>query len=102
MTLSSSADRRAARRSRRVQSPFAQSPFRRIQNHFPPLEVITAEQVEQLHEASMEILEQIGIVFMDAESLDLWEKAGARVRKSRCKRGGMSRGLLSGTTLHLS
>jgi trimethylamine--corrinoid protein Co-methyltransferase len=30
----------------------------------------------------MQILEEIGIAFMDAESLDLWEKAGARVDHS--------------------
>ncbi len=79
MSAISSADRRAARRHRRSQSPFAQIPFRTIQNHFPPLEVVTPEQVEQLHEASMQILENIGIVFMDAEALDLWAKAGAKV-----------------------
>jgi trimethylamine---corrinoid protein Co-methyltransferase len=79
MTLASSAERRAARRTRRTQSPFAAIPFRRLQNRFSPLEVITPDQVEQLHEASLHILENIGIVFMDAETLDLWEKAGARV-----------------------
>ena len=79
MTLTASADRRAARRARRAQSPFAQIPFGRIQNHFAPFEVITPEQVEQLHEASMHILENIGIVFMDAEALSLWEQAGAQV-----------------------
>jgi trimethylamine--corrinoid protein Co-methyltransferase len=79
MTQLASAERRAARRQRRVQSPFAQIPFRTIQNHFRPFEVITPEQVEQLHEAAMHILENIGIVFMDAEALDLWEKAGAQV-----------------------
>ena len=79
MTLTASADRRAARRARRAQSPFAQIPFGRIQNPLAPFEVITPEQVEQLHEASMHILENIGIVFMDAEALSLWEQAGAQV-----------------------
>ena len=83
MTTATSAERRAARRQRRTVSPFAQFPFGHIQNHFPPLEVITPEQIEQLHEASMHILEEIGITFMDAEVLDLWEKAGARVDHSR-------------------
>lgn len=83
MTVLTSAERRAARRQRRVQSPFAQLPFGHIQNHFAPLEVITPEQIEQLHEASMHILEEIGITFMDAEALDLWEKAGAKVDHSR-------------------
>jgi trimethylamine--corrinoid protein Co-methyltransferase len=83
MTLTSSSERRAARRQRRVQSPFAHIPFRRIQNPLRPLEVITPEQIEELHEASMYILENIGMVFMDAEALDVWEKAGARVDHQR-------------------
>jgi trimethylamine--corrinoid protein Co-methyltransferase len=82
MTPTSSAERRAARRVRRARSPFADIPFRRIENNFAPLEVITPEQLEQLHEASMHILENIGIVFMDAEALDVWEKAGADVDHS--------------------
>ena len=64
MTIPTSSERRAARRHRRTQSPFAQIPFGHIQNHFPPTEVITLEQIEQLHEASMHILEEIGITFM--------------------------------------
>ena len=75
----SSADRRAARRQRRVVPTLGHIPFGPIQNHWRPLEVITPEQIEEIHEASMHILEIIGIVFMDAESLDIWEKAGARV-----------------------
>ena len=86
MSSISSSDRRAARRARRIQSPFAGIPFRRIQNHFPALEVITSDQIEQLHEASMHILENIGIVFMDAEALDLWERAGGAGRSSEPKR----------------
>jgi trimethylamine--corrinoid protein Co-methyltransferase len=45
----------------------------------PPLERITADQSDQMHDASMRILEEIGIAFMDPEALDMWEKAGARV-----------------------
>ncbi|MCB0126645.1 MAG: trimethylamine methyltransferase family protein, partial [Caldilineaceae bacterium] len=93
MSALSSAERRAARQQRRIVSPFAQIPFRTIQNHFSPLEVVTPEQVEQLHEASMQILENTGIVFMDAEALDLWEQAGARVDHQR-QQVWIDRGLL--------
>lgn len=93
MSVLSSAERRAARNHRRLQSPFAQIPFRTIQNHFAPLEVVTPEQVEQLHEASMQILENTGIMFMDAEALDLWEKAGAKVDHAR-QHVWIDRGLL--------
>ncbi len=79
MTTVTSADRRAARRQRRAVPTLGHIPFRDVQNPWPPLEVITPEQIEQIHAASMHILENIGIVFMDVEALDIWEKAGARV-----------------------
>lgn len=83
MTGPTSADRRAARSKRRAVFPMAQIPFGPIHNRFAPLEVLTPEQIEQIHEASMVILEEIGIVFMDGEALDLWEKAGATVDHAR-------------------
>ena len=80
----SSADRRAARRQRRRVSPLAHIPFKqRITNPYRPFEVLTPEQEEQLHEAAMHILENIGIQFLDAESCDIWEKAGAKVDHQR-------------------
>ncbi len=73
------AARRAARRERRAQSPLLSLPFRHLRNSLPPLELISPAQVEQLHEASMHILENIGLDFLDDEALDLWAKAGAKV-----------------------
>lgn len=80
----SSADRRAARRQRRQVSPLAHIPFKqKITNPYKPWEVLTPEQEDQLHEAAMHILENIGIQFLDAEACDIWEKAGARVDHQR-------------------
>ncbi len=45
----------------------------------PPLTRLDAEGEEKIHEASMHILEEIGIAFLDGEALDMWERAGARV-----------------------
>jgi trimethylamine--corrinoid protein Co-methyltransferase len=75
--------RRKDLRERRTQSPLLKLPFRRLSNHWAPLELISPEQVAQLHEASMRILEDIGLDFLDAEALDLWEKAGAKVDHAR-------------------
>ncbi len=63
-------------------SPLAHIPFRNIQIPFPPVERITQAEVETLHDASMQILEEIGIAYMDDEALDLWEKAGADVDRT--------------------
>jgi trimethylamine--corrinoid protein Co-methyltransferase len=76
------ADKRAARRRQRAESPLLKQPFRHLRNPFPPLEVISPEQVEELHAASMCILENVGLDFMDDEALDLWHKAGAKVDRS--------------------
>lgn len=78
--------RRARRRGRPARasrpSPLADKPFRRLQNPLPPVEVLSAEQLSQIHEASMYILEEMGLDFLDEEALDLWQAAGARVDRA--------------------
>ncbi|MBE7470419.1 MAG: trimethylamine methyltransferase family protein [Anaerolineales bacterium] len=74
--------RRAAQRQSRSQSPLLKIPFQQIRHQFTPLETVSAEQVEQLHLASLRILEEIGLDFLDDEALDLWQKAGAKVDRS--------------------
>src|SRR5688500_7312420 len=73
------AHQRAARRAQRAESPLLKIPFRQIRNRLPPLQVLSPEQLEPLHQASMHILENIGLDFMDPEALMIWEQAGARV-----------------------
>jgi trimethylamine--corrinoid protein Co-methyltransferase len=77
--------RREGRRSPRVSrherlvSPFAKIPFRRLRNPYRPVEILDDEGIEQLHQASLRILQEIGLDFFDDEALDLWREAGARV-----------------------
>ena len=75
----SRADRRAARRQRRAESPLMSLPFRQLRNELKPVDWLRPEQVEKLHRASLSILENTGLDMLDAEALDLWQKAGARV-----------------------
>jgi len=79
---SSRTERRAARRQRRTESPLLKIPFRQPRNPLPPYEILAPEQVEQLHTASLRILEDIGLDFLDDEALSLWEKAGAKVDRA--------------------
>lgn len=65
MTVSSRPSR-AARHQQRSESPILKTPFRLLRNRFKALEILSPEQIEQLHEASMQILEITGIDFMDA------------------------------------
>jgi len=59
--------------------PMDGKPFRLVRNPFRPLEALSGEQLARIHEASMRIVEEIGIDFLDAEALQLWHDAGARV-----------------------
>lgn len=69
------------RRKQRAQpeSPLADKPFRRLANPYAPLEVLTPDQMEQIDRASMHILENVGLEFLDDEALAYWQRAGASV-----------------------
>jgi trimethylamine--corrinoid protein Co-methyltransferase len=47
------------------------------------VEVLSIEQIESIHEASMTILEDMGLDFLDEEALDIWASAGARVDRKQ-------------------
>ena len=79
MSDTARADRRAARRQKRAETPLLRLPFQPMRNPMPPMEVIRPDQLEQLHAASMRILEDIGLSLLDPETLSILEKAGARV-----------------------
>ncbi len=73
-------DRRAARlQARRADSPVARLRGQQPRVSFPPVEWLGPEALEQLHDASMRILENIGLDFMDDEALSMWAEAGAQV-----------------------
>jgi trimethylamine--corrinoid protein Co-methyltransferase len=44
-----------------------------------PVEMLSSEQVDQIDRASMRILEEIGIDFLESEAIGIWAAAGARV-----------------------
>lgn len=74
--------RRKNRLRQRPLLSLLQLPFRQLRNRFPPLEILPPEQLEQLHLASLDILENVGLDFFDDEALDLWQQAGAKVDHS--------------------
>ena len=71
------------RRRFALSSPLAHIPWRTITNPMPPLPRLTPEAEEKIHDASLRILEEVGILFMDGEALALWEQAGAKVDRGR-------------------
>ena len=53
-----------------------------VRNPYPPMQLLSADQVEVIHEASMHILENFGIEVMSPAALDLFERAGAEIDRS--------------------
>jgi trimethylamine--corrinoid protein Co-methyltransferase len=59
----------------------------------PLLELLSPEQIELIHLGSLDILENVGIRWLDDEALTLWEQAGANVDRSR-QHAWLDRGLV--------
>ena len=90
--------RRGGRRGRRGggerrggASPVQQPAFRRLRNPYPPMQVISHDELEAIHEASLTVLEEIGIDFLLPEARDRLKAAGASVQGERVR---MERGFV--------
>ncbi|MDB9857481.1 trimethylamine methyltransferase family protein [Amylibacter sp.] len=68
---------RSARRALRTAPNFQM--LKGLKNTLPLCEVMDGAQVEQIDAASMDILENIGVVFRDDIALADWRKVGAKV-----------------------
>ncbi|HUF87653.1 MAG TPA: trimethylamine methyltransferase family protein [Thermohalobaculum sp.] len=55
----------------------AQLPWRRVTNPWPPMEILDAEGLEAIHDASMRILGEMGIELMHAGACERLARAGA-------------------------
>ncbi len=75
------ANRRISSR-RRAGNTTQQLPWRSITNPYKPLEILSQDQVETIHDASLHILENLGIEVMSDQALDLLAAAGAEVERA--------------------
>ena len=50
-----------------------------LENKLPMCEIMSADDIERLDNASMDILENVGIQFRDPIALDDWRRAGAKI-----------------------
>lgn len=89
--MSRDASRRG--RVRRSRGGLALLPWSQPRNSYSPIEVLSADQVEAIHDASMKVLEEIGMDFLDAEARDILARAGAEV-ESGTERVRFERGLV--------
>ncbi len=74
---------RATRRAARVERTVEWLP--ELRRGIPYLDIVTPEQLERIHDASMSLLEEIGIEFRDDESIEIWKQAGASVEGYRVR-----------------
>jgi trimethylamine---corrinoid protein Co-methyltransferase len=79
------------RNPRRTSGGIPRLPWRRIVNPFTPLEIISADQVEAIHRASLTILRDIGMEVLGTRALDLFEGAGVPVEREDGARGPAGR-----------
>ena len=70
------------RRERRAGGGVPQLPFRTLRNPFTPLEVLSADHVEDIHRASLRILAEVGVEVLGDRAVDRLAAAGATVDRS--------------------
>jgi trimethylamine--corrinoid protein Co-methyltransferase len=56
-----------------------QRPWAQPRMRYKPTEVMSADELESIHEASLDVLEEIGMDFLDPEARDVLAAAGAKV-----------------------
>lgn len=55
------------------------SAYRSLVNPFPPMNVFSADEVENIHNTSLRVLEDLGVKVMLPEARKIFQQAGARV-----------------------
>ena len=78
--------RRSTRDSRRANrnQGFAQLPFAALSNPYAPMEILSADQLETIHQASLNILRDIGLRVENPTALKLLTDARADVDHDNC------------------
>lgn len=63
----------------------AQLPRRKVKRRFPAMAIVSADEVESIHQASLTVLEEIGMDFTLPEARDILAKAGAKIEGERVR-----------------
>ena len=71
--------RPGGRRRRLGGSQVPQLPWQEVTHPYAPMEVLSADQVEAIHQTSLRILEELGIELMSPRALAVFREAGAEV-----------------------
>lgn len=99
--MSRSAGRRAMRERRGAAAGLQQMPWMKdIQNPFPAMAPLSMDQIEAIHEASLDVIENHGLEVNGDAALSYFEKAGAAVDRAN-EQVRMDRGLVMDLMAHV-
>ena len=73
---------REGRRKDRREAGLQQLPFARLRNPFRPVEILSLDQVETIHHASLRLLQETGIEIWHGEARAILRAAGAEVSEA--------------------
>ncbi len=89
---SSSGETRRSRRGGARANPGAgggavipQLPRRKVKRMFPATNIVSADEIESIHQASIKVLAEIGMDFLHDDARALWKKAGAKIDGERVR-----------------
>jgi trimethylamine--corrinoid protein Co-methyltransferase len=66
-------------------SPVPQLPRRKLKRLFPPMEIVSQDELESIHLASLKVLSEIGMDFTLPQARDMLKAAGAKVEGERVR-----------------
>ncbi|MBT6033349.1 MAG: hypothetical protein HOH19_12300 [Kordiimonadaceae bacterium] len=72
-------EHRKNRKQKSRQNTVTKRPFGSLKLPYQPLEILNQDQINDIHDATMRILETIGISLLDQRSRDMMKNAGAKV-----------------------
>ncbi len=70
---------RGGRAGNRGRGGLAQRPWKLLERPYPPTEILSADQVESLHRAALELLAEIGMKVLDGTARQRFRSGGAAV-----------------------
>ena len=68
-----------------VKGAIPQLPRHKTKRSFKPMELVSVDEVEAIHLASLKVLSEIGMDFMLPEAREMWRKAGAKIEGERVR-----------------
>jgi trimethylamine---corrinoid protein Co-methyltransferase len=79
------ATRRRTARPQRETGSIVQRPWRQLKRHYAPIELLSADHVQSIHEAALTILSEIGMRVLDERARALYRQAGAEIEEDEMR-----------------